>query len=272
MRPLGPSNEGASTWRSLDQCRSSHPLSLDVLTLVDAVSMWERSLRAADKSPRTIAAYLYALHKLTNSVGNRPIDSVSRADHEALMSMLQEQGLGAATRVAVHRPLRTFRKWAIGHPDVPVAKDPMAGMGLPRVPEKVMAFVTDTSSVGSSRLAERRAGMPIERTAVRPSCGSSQARAPAFPRSRTSLTTSPRSSSSTPARTTNPSTNTCTATGLDTGLTAPSPSCRLGRPVLPRSLHMPPVSSGLRTSMAGGGPGPVPARRFGGRRPWVAIT
>jgi integrase/recombinase XerC len=115
----------------------------DVMTLVDAVSMWERSLRAADKSPRTIAAYLYALHKLTKSVGNRPIDSVSRADHEALMSELQEQHLGAATRVAVHRPLRTFWKWAIGHLDVPVTKDPMAGMELPRVPEKVMAFVTD---------------------------------------------------------------------------------------------------------------------------------
>ena len=41
----------------------------DVLTLGDAVSMWERSLRAADKSPRTVGSYLYALAKLTNGVG-----------------------------------------------------------------------------------------------------------------------------------------------------------------------------------------------------------
>ena len=31
----------------------------DVLTLGDAVSMWERSLRAADKSPRTVGSYLF---------------------------------------------------------------------------------------------------------------------------------------------------------------------------------------------------------------------
>ncbi len=119
------------------------PPTPDIFTVSDAVSMWERSLRAADKSPRTIGAYLYALEKLTASVGSRPIGSLSRTDHEALMSELQAQGLSAATRVAVHRPLRTFWKWAIGHPDVPVAKDPMAGMELPRVREKVVEFVTD---------------------------------------------------------------------------------------------------------------------------------
>ena len=114
-----------------------------ILTVSDAVAMWERSLRAADKSPRTIAAYLYSLEKLTSRVGDRAVGSLSRADHEALMSELQARGLSAATRVAVHRPLRTFWKWAIGHPDVPVTKDPMAGMELPRVPEKIVEFVTD---------------------------------------------------------------------------------------------------------------------------------
>ena len=113
--------------------------------------MWERSLRAADKRPRTIAAYLHALDKLARSVGDRPIDAVSRADHEALMSKLQEQGLGAATRVAVHRPRRTFWKWAIGHPDIPVTKDPMAGMELPRIPEKVTEFVGRLTASGSRR-------------------------------------------------------------------------------------------------------------------------
>ena len=115
----------------------------DILTVSDAVAMWERSLRAADKSPRTIAAYLYSLEKLTSRVGDQAIDSISRADHEDLMSELQARGLSAATRVAVHRPLRTFWKWAIGHPDVPVSKDPMAGMELPRVPEKIVEFVSD---------------------------------------------------------------------------------------------------------------------------------
>jgi site-specific recombinase XerD len=120
----------------------SPPLA-DVLTLGDAVAMWERSLRAADKSPRTLGSYVYALAKLTKAVGNRSIETVTRADHEALMSDLQAQGLGVATRVAVQRPLRTFWKWAIAHPDVPVANDPMAGMDLPRVPEKVVEFVSD---------------------------------------------------------------------------------------------------------------------------------
>ena len=69
------------------------PPNPDVFTVRHAGSMWERSLRAADKSPRTIAAYLYALDKLTKRVGDRPIDSVSRADHEALMGDLQAWAL-----------------------------------------------------------------------------------------------------------------------------------------------------------------------------------
>ena len=93
------------------------------------------------KSPRTVGSYLYALAKLTKVVGNRPIEAITRADHEA--DEREAQGLGAATRVAVQRPLRTFWQWAIAHPDVPVAKDPMAGMELPRVPEKVVEFVSD---------------------------------------------------------------------------------------------------------------------------------
>jgi site-specific recombinase XerD len=105
--------------------------------------MWERSLRAADKSPRTIAAYRYAVDKLIAHVGSRPIEAITRADHEALMSALQDQGLSAASRVAVYRPLRTFWRWALAHPDVPVARDPMAGMELPRVPEKIVEFVSD---------------------------------------------------------------------------------------------------------------------------------
>jgi site-specific recombinase XerD len=115
----------------------------DVLTLADAALMWERSLRAADKSPRTLSAYRYALDKLIEHVGDRPVHGVDRSDHESLMSALQERGLGAATRVAIQRPLRTFWKWALAHPDVPVSRDPMAGMELPRLPEKVVEFVSD---------------------------------------------------------------------------------------------------------------------------------
>jgi site-specific recombinase XerD len=119
------------------------PPLLDVLTLSDAVLMWERSLKAADKSERTVSSYRYAVGKLIEHVGDRSVGAISRADHESLMSALQERGLGPATRVAVYRPLRTFWKWALFHPDVPVSADPMAGMELPRVPEKIVEFVSD---------------------------------------------------------------------------------------------------------------------------------
>ena len=115
----------------------------DRLSLADAALAWERSLKAADKSPRTIASYRYAIDKLIEHSGDRPVDAIARTDHESLMSELQERGLSAASRVAVYRPLRTFWKWALAHPDVPVARDPMAGMELPRVPEKIVEFVTD---------------------------------------------------------------------------------------------------------------------------------
>src|SRR5688572_18824910 len=108
MRPQGSSNEGASNVEVLGPMAKLAPPLPDVLALADAVLMWEQSLKAADKSPRTISSYRYALDKLIEHVGDRSIGAIGRADHESLMSVLRERGLGAATRVAVYRPLRTF--------------------------------------------------------------------------------------------------------------------------------------------------------------------
>ena len=115
----------------------------DVLTLSDAVAMWERSLLLADKSPRTISSYRYATDKLVRVVGDRAVESLTRTDHEALFANLQASGISAATRVAVYRPLRTFWRWAIEHDDLRVTRDPMNGMRPPKVETKVVEFVSD---------------------------------------------------------------------------------------------------------------------------------
>lgn len=80
MRSLGPSTVGVSS-ENTPLARLAKPIP-DTLTLSDAVAAWERSLRAAVKSDRTIDAYLYATQKLAAHVGpDRPLDAITRTDH-----------------------------------------------------------------------------------------------------------------------------------------------------------------------------------------------
>lgn len=121
--------------------RLSKPAS-NVLTLGEAQLMFERSLRAANKSEKTITTYTHAVRKLIEHVGDRPIDSITRADHERLVGELQTQGWKASSISTVYRSLRSFWKWAVEHDDVPVARDPMNGMRPPVVPVEPPAYPT----------------------------------------------------------------------------------------------------------------------------------
>jgi integrase/recombinase XerC len=123
--------------------RLAKPLPATV-TLANAADLWHQSLRSDNKSPRTIHAYTYAIKTLTAFLGpDRPLDQITRADHERLMGDLFERGWKPASVSTVYRPLRSFWKWAARHDDMPVSKDPMNGMQAPVVPEKTVEFVTD---------------------------------------------------------------------------------------------------------------------------------
>src|SRR4051794_29488893 len=108
----------------------------DSPTLADVASMWQRSLRADNKSPRTIQAYTYAMDRLVAHVGaDRRIDLITRDDHETMLDGFLTAGWKPASVSTVYRPLRSFWKFVVQHDDLPVAKDPMNGMRPPFVPE-----------------------------------------------------------------------------------------------------------------------------------------
>ncbi len=113
-------------------------------TLRDAMEMWRRSLVSANKSPKTVGIYLFAAEHLADQVsGLRPVEKITRADHEALLAKLQEKGWKPASISTVYRSLRSFWKFATEHDDLPVSKDPMNGMSAPKVEETTVKFVSD---------------------------------------------------------------------------------------------------------------------------------
>lgn len=117
----------------------------DTVTLADAIEAWQRSMRSADKSAKTVAVYTYAVAKLADSVGaDRALDQITRRDHEALFDALKTAGLAPASRSTVYRALRSFWKFVVEHDDLPVVKDPMNGLQGPSLTVKVVEFPSDS--------------------------------------------------------------------------------------------------------------------------------
>ena len=113
-------------------------------TLAEAMDRWARSLRAAGRSPKTITTYLDAARKLAELVGpERRLDRITRDDLEALLEALADRGWKPASRSVVYRSLRSFWAFVVGHDELPIERDPMAGMAAPTVPETTIVFVSD---------------------------------------------------------------------------------------------------------------------------------
>lgn len=117
----------------------SNSLSIGVVA-----GMWERSLKAANKAPRTVRLYLSALAYLLDHVGpTTAVNQVRRAQIEDLIAKFQEQGLQPATISSRFRPWRTFFTWCVEREDVPLNISPMRGMDVPKVPPKLVEFPSD---------------------------------------------------------------------------------------------------------------------------------
>src|ERR1035437_2590684 len=118
-------------------------------TLAEARDLWRRSLEAANKAPKTIVTYLFAVDRLAGQVGaDRPINKITRADHEATLLSLKGRG-GAEAQPAsvstVYRSLRAFWGWVVTAEDLPVKRDPMNGMrGPPNVTPGRVRWVIQT--------------------------------------------------------------------------------------------------------------------------------
>ena len=112
--------------------------------LRDLAPSWRRSLRAGNRSPKTIKSYLAALDQLADHLEDAgrstAVDQIARSDVESFIGHLLDTR-SAATAATRYRGLQQMFKWAVeeGERDV----SPMEGMHPPRLDSKPVPVVAD---------------------------------------------------------------------------------------------------------------------------------
>ncbi len=141
----------------------------DLEGLIDS---WRRSLRARNRSPKTIKAYTEAARLLGEFLGERDLPAdvarIGRRDIEAFIADQLERWTPstAATRF---RNLQQFFKWLVEEDEI--ATSPMTNMSAPTVPEEPVPVVASTDvqallAASDGRSFEGRRDTAIIRTFV----------------------------------------------------------------------------------------------------------
>jgi Phage integrase, N-terminal SAM-like domain len=106
---------------------------------------FERSLRAGNKSPRTVETYLDALDQLCAFLAGRGMptaaEAVTREHIEAYLVELLDLGRAPATVSNRFRALQQFWEFLVDEGDITVS--PMARMTRARVPEQPIAVLSE---------------------------------------------------------------------------------------------------------------------------------
>ena len=105
---------------------------------------WQRSLRAARRSPRTVQSYTEAAEQLADFLVRRgmptAVDSIAREHVESFIEDLDTRFKPATVGVRF-RSLQQLFKWMLEEGEI--TSDPMARMRSPSVPEDPPAVLTD---------------------------------------------------------------------------------------------------------------------------------
>jgi site-specific recombinase XerD len=101
-----------------------------------------RSLRARNRSPRTVQAYLESAQLLAEYSGGRDLDSLTRGDIEEFLGD-QLSRHRATTAAGRYRNLQQFYRWAVAEELVEVS--PMASLRPPTVPETPVPVLDDSA-------------------------------------------------------------------------------------------------------------------------------
>jgi site-specific recombinase XerD len=97
------------------------------------VSSWRRSLRARNRSDRTIQSYVETVEQFANWAALKDPTEATRADVDGWLAHLVETK-SAATAALRFRSLKVFFNWLVDEGELDVS--PMAKMRAPTVPEK----------------------------------------------------------------------------------------------------------------------------------------
>lgn len=114
-------------------------------TLHALIPSWERSLRAANRAPRTIDAYLDAARQLEAFLTSRgmpvAVDAIAREHIEAFLADTLARGLSASTAAGYYRRLQQLFRWLDEEGEIPAS--PMMKMRPPHVPETPVPVIPD---------------------------------------------------------------------------------------------------------------------------------
>lgn len=106
------------------------------LTVDQAKASFARSLRAANKAPRTVQTYLDGLDHFERFLAERgmprDVGAIRREHVEAFLVALQEAGRRPASVANRYRSLQQFFRWLVEDDEIPAS--PMAKMRPPAVP------------------------------------------------------------------------------------------------------------------------------------------
>jgi hypothetical protein len=135
-----------------------------------------RSLRARNRSPKTISGYLEAARLLCDHVGDRDLLELTRGDIQDFIAEQLEHHRPTTAAVRF-RSLQQLYRWA-GEEEL-ITVSPMTGMKPPSIPEEPVAILDEPTLV---RLLGSMNSRGFEIGGTPPSSGSSWTRACARPR------------------------------------------------------------------------------------------
>jgi site-specific recombinase XerD len=108
---------------------------------MDLLGSWARSLRAANRSPRTIEAYLADAELFTSHIDGVDPLNARRSDVKSFLASQYDKGLADATVARRYRSLLQFFRWAEDEGEIDF--NPMAKMKPPKVAEVPPPIIRD---------------------------------------------------------------------------------------------------------------------------------
>lgn len=110
-------------------------------TLTDLIPSFERSLRARNKAPRTIADYTAAAHRLAAHLGDPDITTITRAHIEDYIDQTMQR-TSASTAASDYRRLQQLFGWLVDEHELD--DTPMRRMNPPHIPDRPVPVIPDS--------------------------------------------------------------------------------------------------------------------------------